>query len=507
MGMQAESTRLYRRLAADPERPIAYHVTGSVRLAHTPERMDEYRHVLGMAHAQGLDYALLTPGELRERYPLIETDGLLGALWDPEDGDIDPSQLTQALAGAARDLGASVRRFTKVIGLRQDGDRWLATTPDGEILADVVINAAGYRAGEVMALLGQDLPSVAMSHQYLVTVEVPELSATRRLPLLRDPDVSYYLRQERDGFLLGPYEWQATPMWLDGMPENFAHQLWDDDLERLGPYIEAACARVPALGRAGVRRVVNGPIPYSPDGNPYLGPAHGLPNFFHANTFSFGIAQAGGAGKALAEWVIDGGPETDLWPVDPRRYGAWATKAYTVARAVELYQREYAPGFPNEERPAGRPLATSPLHARLAAKGARFGARGGWERPTWFGREPGAGARTRTGCLSAASGCSSTRSARRSGRCASAWACSTCRASRNTRRPVPAPPPGSTACCAAGFPPSAGSGLPTRSTGAAACVSEFTVARLAEDRFYLCSAASRRTARRRRAARRICRKA
>lgn len=388
MRLQAASASLYRRLAADPERPIAYHVTGSVRLAHTPERMDEYRHVLGMAHAQGLAYELLSSAELRQRHPLIETDGLLGALWDPQDGDIDPAQLTQAMAAAARALGATVRRFTPLTALRRDGALWRATTPAGDILAETVVNAAGYRAGQVMALLGQELPTMVMSHQYLVTEEAPELAAAPRLPLLRDPDVSYYLRQERQGFILGPYEWQATPMWLDAMPADFAHQLWDDDLDRLAPYIEAACARVPALGRAGVRRVVNGPIPYSPDGNPYLGPAHGLPGFFHANTFSFGIAQAGGAGKALAEWVIDGGPEFDLWPIDPRRFGRYATKSYTVARAVEVYQNEYAPAFPNEERPAGRPLASSPLHARLAGKGARFGARGGWERPTWFGPLP-----------------------------------------------------------------------------------------------------------------------
>ena len=388
MRMQAASAALYRRLAADPERPIAYHVTGSVRLAHTPQRMDEFRQVLGMAHAQDLAYELLDPAELRHRYPLIETDGLLGALWDPEDGDIDPAQLTQALAGAARAMGAAVRRFTKLVGLRRDAGCWRASTVEGDILADIVVNAAGYRAGEVMALLGETLPIAVLSHQYLVTEAAAELASGPRLPLLRDPDASYYLRQERNGFILGPYEWQATPMWQDGIPQDFAHQLWEDDLDRLGPWIEAACARVPALSRAGVRRVVNGPIPYSPDGNPYLGPAHGLPGFFHANTFSFGIAQAGGAGRAVAEWIVDGGPAFDLWPVDPRRFGAYATAAYTVARAVEVYQNEYAPAFPNEERPAGRPLATSTLHARLGEKGARFGARGGWERPTWFGDGP-----------------------------------------------------------------------------------------------------------------------
>ncbi len=236
-----------------------------------------------------------------------------------------------------------------------------------------------------MAMIGRTLPLVTMSHQYLVTEDVPELAArTERLPLLRDPDVSYYLRQERSGFILGPYEWRATPMWVDQIPEDFSFKLWNDDLERLETYIEAAMARVPPLASAGVRRVVNGPIPYSPDGNPFIGPEHGLRNFFHANTFSFGITQAGGAGKALAEWVIHGGPEWDLWPLDRRRYTAYADVAYTKAKAIEVYQNEYAPAYPNEEREAGRPLKTSSLYARLKAKGARFGARGGWERAVYF---------------------------------------------------------------------------------------------------------------------------
>ena len=256
------------------------------------------------------------------------------------------------------------------------------TTNKGEdIVADVVVNTAGYRAGEIMAMTGRALPLVTMSHQYLVTEDVPELTArAERLPLLRDPDVSYYLRQERSGFILGPYEWRATPMWVDQIPEDFSFKLWNDDLERLETYIEAAMARVPPLASAGVRRVVNGPIPYSPDGNPYIGPEHGLRNFFHANTFSFGITQAGGAGKALAEWVTHGEPEWDLWPLDRRRYTGDADLAYTKAKAVEVYQNEYAPAYPHEERLAGRPLKTSSLYARLKAKGAHFGARGGWER-------------------------------------------------------------------------------------------------------------------------------
>jgi dimethylglycine dehydrogenase len=389
--LQKYSAALYRRLAANADDPINYHLTGSVRLAHTQSRMDEFRHVQSMARANGLEYEILSPADLKNRYPLIETHDLLGALWDPLDGDIDPSQLTQALAREARALGGTIRRHTRVTALKQKPDgSWIVTAEQGgnqsEIHCQTVVNAAGYRAAEVMQMVGRHLPLAVMSHQYLVTEDCEELLArgAARLPLLRDPDTSYYLRQERNGFILGPYEWKATPMWLDGMPDDFANQLWNDDFDRLEPYIEDAMARVPALGRAGIKRGVNGPIPYSPDSNPYIGPEPGLRNFFHCNNFSFGITQAGGAGKALAEWVVHGAPEWDLWSLDRRRYGDYASQAYTVAKAVEVYQNEYASSFPYEERAAGRPLRTSPTYDTLKAKGARFGARGGWERAVYF---------------------------------------------------------------------------------------------------------------------------
>ena len=262
---------------------------------------------------------------------------------------------------------------------------WLVKTSKGDIKAEIVVNAAGYRAGEVMAMLGQHMPIVSMSHQYLITEPIPELVVRDdKLPLLRDPDISYYLREERDGLILGPYEWKATPMWTDGLPDDFANQLWGDDLDRIEWYIEQAIERVPILGTVGVQRVINGPIPYSPEGLPYIGPAHGLKNFFQCCCFSFGIAQSGGAGKTLAEWITEGEPEWDLWALDPRRYTGYATKTYVTAKAIELYQNEYAIGFPFEERAAGRPARTSPLYDRLKAKGARFGARGGWERAVFF---------------------------------------------------------------------------------------------------------------------------
>jgi len=385
---QRHSTRLYAKLGEEVDYPINYHVTGSLRLAHNKTRMDEYKHVAAMARAQGLEFALLTPAEAKAKYPFLETNDLVGALWDPLDGDIDPSQLTQAFAKGARDLGCRIKRFTKVTGLqRTPTGEWCVMTDQGDITCEIVVNAAGYRAGEIMAMVGQYMPIVSMSHQYLVTESIAELEGRPgKLPLLRDPDVSWYLRQERAGLLLGPYEWKATPHWLDGIPDDFANQLWPDDLERLEKYIDDAIKRVPILGKGGVQRVINGPIPYSPDGNPYIGPAHGLPNFYQCCCFSFGIAQAGGGGKSVAEWIVHGEPEWDFWVFDPRRYTDYATKKYVSGKATELYQNEYAIAFPAEERPAGRPAKTTALYDKLRNKGAMFCARGGWERAAWFPR-------------------------------------------------------------------------------------------------------------------------
>ncbi len=350
--------------------------------------MEEFQQIASMARLNRIGFEVLSNEELKSVYPFIELHDLHGALWDPTDGDIDPAQLTQALAKGARDLGAEVIRFCEVTGLEQRPDgSWDVITNKGRITCEAVVNAAGYRAAELGRLVGRDVPCTAMSHQYLVTEGIDELTGRdQKLPLLRDPDDSYYLRQERDGLLLGPYEWQATPHWEDGLPEDFSFQLYPDDLGRLEWYIEHACARVPILGSVGVQRVVNGPIPYTPDGNPLVGPAPGLRNFYECCVFSFGIVQAGGAGKLMADWIVEGEPEWDIWSLDPRRYTDFVTKSYTTAKAVELYQNEYAIGFPYEERPAGRPAKTTPLYEKLKAQGAMFGARGGWERATWFPR-------------------------------------------------------------------------------------------------------------------------
>ena len=385
--LQRHSTHLYATLAERVGYEINYHITGSIRLAHTADRVDEFRHVLSQARAQGIEFEMLSPAQIRERHPFITTDGIRAGLYDPHDGDIDPAQLTQALAKGARDAGAQVHRQTRVTAIeRLASGEWRVITDRGAIVAQSVINAAGYRGGDVAAMVGEYLPIVTLAHQYLVTEDIPELVArgAARLPLIRDPDVSYYMRQERQGLILGPYERTAEAHWLPGIPAEFANQLFPDDVARLEPYIEAACARVPILGSVGVKSIINGPIPYAPDGNPLIGPAPGLPGFFHCCAFTFGIAQAGGAGKIIAEWVAHGQPEWDVWPLDSRRYHHYANKKYVLAKAIETYQNEYGVGFPVEERAAGRPAKSSPVNQRLAAKGARFGARGGWERAVYF---------------------------------------------------------------------------------------------------------------------------
>jgi dimethylglycine dehydrogenase len=387
--LQRYSTALYARLAQEVGYDINYHVTGSIRLAHTAERVDEFRHVVAQARAQGTEFELLSPREIKARHPFLELDGIRLGLWDPGDGDIDPAQLTQALARGARDLGATVYRQTRVTAISElASGGWRIETPAGAIDTEYVINAGGYRGGEVAAMIGEYLPIVTLSHQYLVTEDIAALveRGAARLPLVRDPDVSYYLRQERHGLLLGPYESQGRAHWLEGLPGEFAHQLFADDLGRIESYIEAACARMPILGSVGVKRVINGPIPYPPDGNPLIGPAAVGRNFFHCCAFTFGIVQAGGAGRVIAEWVVNGEPDWDVWPLDCRRYLPFANRTYTLAKALETYGHEYGVAYPQEERPAGRPAKTSAVYDRLRAAGAVFGARGGWERAVYYAR-------------------------------------------------------------------------------------------------------------------------
>ena len=399
MNLQRYSTELYRDLGAAVDYPMNYHVTGSIRLGHSKERVQEFKRAESMGRYQGMDLAMLSPKEAQELYPFMEIHDLEGVLFDPYDGDIDPAQLTQALAKGARDLGARVERFCPVIGIDRKNNEWIVKTEKGDIRCDYVVNAAGYYAGRVGDMFkpfgGRDVPMMVMSHQYLLSEEVPEITAyyeqtKKKLPLLRDVDSSYYLRQEKAGFNLGPYENTCRAHWItsdDPMPEDFSFQLYPDDLERIEWHIEDAMARVPLLGSAGISKVINGPIPYAPDGLPLLGPMPGVVNAFEASVFTFGIAQAGGAGKVLAEWMTEGQTEWDMWSVDPRRYTDYTDTDYCVQKGMEVYGHEYAMHFPQHEWPAGRDKKQSPVHQKVKDLGGVMGAYNGWERANWFAKD------------------------------------------------------------------------------------------------------------------------
>ncbi len=394
MNMQRYSAELYRTLGATVDYPMNYHVTGSIRLAHSAERLQEFERVVGMGRTQGMDLKILNPEQIAEYYPFLATHDLTGALYDPYDGDIDPAQLTQALAKGARQLGARVERFCPATGVRREGDDWVVSTHKGDIRCQYVVNAAGYYAREVGKWFGRDVPMMVMSHQYMLFDTVPEVAAHtkatgKKLPLLRDVDSSYYLRQEKGGFNLGPYERNCKAHWItpdDPFPEDFSFQLFPDDLERLEWYINDAMARVPLLEKAPLTKVINGPIPYTPDGNPLIGPMPGVPNAFEACVFTFGICQAGGAGKVLAEWITEGATEWDMWSCDPRRFTGFEDRDYCIKKGMEVYGHEYAMHFPHHAWPEARDKKLSAVHARTKALGAQYGAYNGWERALWYAR-------------------------------------------------------------------------------------------------------------------------
>ena len=399
MNMQRYSTELYRGLSKEVNYPMNYHVTGSVRLAHSEERMMEFQRAKGMGIYQGMDIDVIGLSELKSKYPFIETHDLKGALFDPNDGDIDPAQLTQALAKGARDLGADIIRFCSATGISKNKKNWIVNTNKGSIECEIVINAAGYYAKRVsdwfIPFGGRSIPMSVMSHQYLLTEEIPELQErseklNSKLPLLRDVDSSYYLRQEKNGLNLGPYEKNCKVHWHesnDPLPDDFSFQLYPDDLERLEWYVEDAMKRVPILGKAGISKVINGPIPYTPDGNPLIGPSPGLTNVYEACVFTFGIAQGGGAGKVLSEWVSEGYTEWDMWSCDPRRFTDYTDKDYCAAKAAEVYGHEYAMHFPFHSWPAGRNKKQSPNHQTIINNGGQMGAYNGWERANWFAKD------------------------------------------------------------------------------------------------------------------------
>ncbi len=392
--LRATSVRLYRDiLPEETGESCGFHRSGAMRVTRNPDRMDEFRHVAGLSEFTGYPLEIIGPERIAELHPLATLDGLLGGIYEPHDGHVDPSLATNAMAKVAQRHGAVIQRYTPVLAIRHENGRWVVETKTGVLRALHIVNAAGTWGFEVGRMMGVNVPSVPVLHQYLVTDTVPAIAARQKagaaeLPIIRDPEESWYCRQERDGFILGPYEKQAQVWSVDGVPPDFGAELMPPDLDRVEHIIEAAMARVPALGTAGIKTVVNGPITFTPDANPLIGPAHGVPNAWLLTGSSMGVMEGGGAGKFLAHWMTHGAPPMDALAVDSRRFGTWADRDYRVTKAIECFGLQFGVHYPFEERPAGRNIRVSALHELMKQRGAVMGAAHGAERPNWFSARP-----------------------------------------------------------------------------------------------------------------------
>jgi len=384
------SVRLYKTLERETGQHVGLREVTNIRLACTADRLDEYRYYAGVAATIGVPVKFLSPAEVKEIWPLCNVEGVIGAIQHSEDGYIQPADLTQALAKGARAGGAEIYRQTTVTAIsRTGGGEWLVRTDKGDIVCEHVVSATGNFARKTGEMVGLDVPVLPVQHQYIVTEPHPAIEERRRrgLPemgVLRESDASYYMREENAGLLLGPYEVGAPACYLDGPSADAEYELFPDDLDRLAPHIEAAIARVPAFGEVGIKKVYNGAIAYTPDGSPIVGPAWSVPNFWLNEGHSFGVTAAGGAGWQLAEWIVEGEPSIDMMGVDPRRFGPYASQGYLREKNEEAYAKVFTVHYPDEERPAARPLKQSPCYERMKALGAVFGTVFGWERPNWF---------------------------------------------------------------------------------------------------------------------------
>src|SRR5210317_1100209 len=383
------AVNLYKKLEEETGKNVGFSVVSNIRLASTKDRMDEYHQYAGVAKTIGVDVKFLTPQQVKEIWPLCHTDDLVGAIQHPEDGYIQPADLTQALATGARNMGAEIYRNTTVLAMKQNKDGWVVETDKGSIECEHIISCSGNFARQTGKMVGLDIPVIPVEHQYIVTEPHPEIQKRKKdgLPemgVLRDSDSRWYMREEAGGLILGPYEDGAPACYVNGPSKDSEYELFQEDLDRLAPHIEGAIHRVPAFGEVGVKKVYNGAICYTPDGNPIVGPAWGLKNFWINEGHSFGITAAGGAGWQLAEWIIEGEPTIDMLGVEPRRFGDYATKKYLIEKNEEAYAHVFVTHFPDEERPAARPLRTAPCYERMKAHGAVFGQKFGWERPNFF---------------------------------------------------------------------------------------------------------------------------
>jgi dimethylglycine dehydrogenase len=393
--LRARSVRLYRDiLPEETGQSCGFHSSGAMRVTSNPDRMDEFRHVAGLSDFTGYPLEVLTPERIEELFPLAKLDGLIGGIYEPDDGHVDPTLATNAMAQVATRNGAKISRYNPVRSIHREDGKWIVETDKDTFRATHIVNAAGTWGWEIGHMMGLNIPSVPVLHQYLVTDTIPEVTGRidaglPELPMIRDPEESWYVRQERDGLILGPYEKDAHVWSIDGVPPEFGADLMPPDLDRVEHIIEAAMNRVPALMNGGVKTVINGPITFTPDANPLIGPAHGLENAWLITGSSMGVMEGGGSGWFLAHWMTHGAPPMDALAVDSRRFGTWADRDYRVDKAIECFGLQFGVHYPGEERPAGRNKRLSPLHQLMLDRGAVMGAAYGWERPNWFSDTPG----------------------------------------------------------------------------------------------------------------------
>ncbi|MEM9247396.1 MAG: FAD-dependent oxidoreductase [Pseudomonadota bacterium] len=388
--MLKKSVELYDRLEAETGMAFDWKKVGSLRLAATPDRMLEAKRLCTMAQSFGLEMEMISPQDAKALFPYIDASKILGAAFIPSDGHVDPASLCQAIAAAARTAGAEIRQGAEVTGFARAGDRITGVeTTQGTWECETVVMAAGMWSRELGAQLGLRIPACAVEHQYIVTEPLPEPGLVAGLPQLRDPERLVYYKPDAGGrMVVGGYEDNTVPFGDAGIPGPFARQLLPDNMERFAPLAELAAEITPVLDEVGVRQVINGPIPYSADGDFVMGWAPGFDNLMMATGFLYGIAAGGGAGEMIAEWILDGRPSLDLWPLDVRRFGPHhGTRAFMYPRAVEHYAHHYKMRYPGQEHETARDLRRSPFHDRLLAAGAVMGSKNGWERPLWFAPE------------------------------------------------------------------------------------------------------------------------
>ncbi len=397
------SIKFYKTLEEETGLNPGFYVVGNLRMAQTQDRMDEYMLYASTAETCGVPYEWMTPEQIKDRWPLVRTDDLKGAIYHPTDGYINPADVTQAMAKGARQHGAFIERRWQVDSYTWAGDHWdvvatkmvekggnlIASDEKVTIHAEHVVTATGNHAQRTAQLLGIKIPAIPVEHQYIVTEPDPALVEYRKTmpehPVLRDADAKWYVREERGGWILGPYEYGAPARFEYAVPDSFRADLFPLDLERIEEEYMSMIHRIPSSETAGLKDDYNGPICYTPDGNPLLGPAPGLRNMWLAEGFSFGITAAGGTGKYLADLMVEGEAEIDMASLDPKRYGPWMTTEYAMRKNEECYSHVYILHHPDEEREACRPLKTAPAYDRQKAAGAQFGQVNGWERPNYYG--------------------------------------------------------------------------------------------------------------------------